>query len=210
MPHFEDCSVRMIFVCGCGHSGTSLVTAMLGAHEKIYSITEETYLFIKDGLSDEDIKTAFRRKYVPFAKAKNASVLCEKTPRHIRSLDRLRMVFPGARIIIPVRDARDVSLSMKLRTGSLNVGCESWQYDNTLVRREVEASSGDTFVFRYEDFMDDVEGVLVQMCKCIGLAFDHRMLDYHKDSRPWFGVNAAEPLPQFPPSPEDHVRFRNW
>ena len=42
----------MIFVCGCGHSGTSLLAAMLGSHKDIYAINVETYCFTRIDLSD--------------------------------------------------------------------------------------------------------------------------------------------------------------
>jgi len=200
----------MIFVCGCGHSGTSLVTAMLGSHGDIYSINEETYLFTRCVLNDSDIRAAFRTKYLPAAQEKGAKYICEKTPIHIGRLDRIRKVFAGAQIFVPVRDPRDVALSIKLRTGRLSDGYLRWIEDNSLVRRELEASAKDLFVFRYEDFIDDLPRTLSDICGRIGLSYDPAMLNYHQDKRPWFGVDESSSSNSIPPPRAHNAQFRNW
>jgi hypothetical protein len=198
----------MIFICGCGHSGTSLVAAMLGSHKEIYAINEETALFTKLTLTNGDIRALIRERYKPLALEKGASFICEKTPLHIHHLPRIRAAFPGAQIVIPVRDARDVALSIRRRIGSLEVGYLRWARDNAVVQREHAAKSADTLIFRYEDLIDDIEGILGTICRRLGLPYDPMMMEYYRDERTWFG--APIEVSSDPPDPKDHVRYRNW
>jgi hypothetical protein len=39
-----------IFVLGCGHSGTSVLLRLLGAHSKIYGVPYESRVFTHPGL----------------------------------------------------------------------------------------------------------------------------------------------------------------
>jgi len=198
----------MIFVCGCGHSGTSLITAMLGAHSRIYSIPTETQIFMRPHLSDADIRNEMVSEYMPFVAAKGADRLCEKTPSHLHYIARIREVFETARIVIPVRDPRDVALSIKLRTGDLKLGYERWIRDNTIVLRQLESQAEDTLIFRYEDLIDDLEATLRQVCAHVGVDYETEMLQYHRDQRAWFG---SEPnIPVQAPDAKDHVNLRNW
>jgi len=80
--------------------------------------------------------------------------------------------------------------------------------DNTLVQKEQQRQSGDTFIFRYEDLMDNIEGTLEAICRHVDVPYDPRMLEYHKDERAWFGASAEPGAP--PPEPKDHAKLRNW
>jgi len=199
---------RMIFVCGCGHSGTSLVTAMLGAHPGIYAINEETGLFVEPDLTPTRVREIFQTKYLPKAAEKGARFLCEKTPAHVHHLDRIRAAFPDALVVIPIRDARDVALSIKRRTGSLRDGYLRWLRDNVVVQRQQLAPTGHTCIFRYEDLISDVDGMLRTLCGLLEIQYDPVMLQYHQDPRAWFGASKA--LSSAPPTPREHVEFRNW
>ncbi len=201
----DDYTSRMIFVCGCGHSGTTLLTTMLGTHPDIYAIHEETDVFVHK-LPDDQAKAGIVTKHGPFAREKGARLLCEKTPKHIHDLERIRKLFPGARIVIPIRDPRDVTLSFKKRFGDLR-GAPRWLRDNAVVTREYLARNDDTFIYRYEDFIDDVEGTLKAICAHVGVDFDPKMLNYHEDQQNWFGVSS---VPDEAPDPTNHATFRNW
>ena len=42
-----------VFVIGCGHTGTTLIAAMLGAHPSIYSIPKETRALVHNTAPDQ-------------------------------------------------------------------------------------------------------------------------------------------------------------
>jgi len=186
----------MAFVCGCGHSGTTLVAAMLGAHPSVYAIPHETSAFIN---SDVDAARAlFQREYLPAALGNGATLLCEKTPLHVRRLPVVRKAFPGARIVVLVRDARDVTASIKERLGSLDEAILRWNRDNVIVRHEVERGRPDLIVVFYEELIAAPEKTLMAISAHVGVDYQPVMLEFHKDAREWFAGNDA------------HLRFRNW
>lgn len=198
---------KMIFVCGCGHSGTSLITAMLGAHPQIYAIPEETGWFARLKLSDTEVIRAVTERYVPDAKKKKAAYICEKTPTHLHHMARIQAIFPTASIVIPVRDPRDVALSIKLRTEDLKAGYERWLRDNAVVRDALVTGKA-VFTFKYEDLIENPQHMLSRVCTHIGITYSASMLNYHHDTRSWFGSKTA-PTSDVPDA-KDHVELRNW
>ncbi|HWV57097.1 MAG TPA: hypothetical protein VNZ57_06465 [Longimicrobiales bacterium] len=71
------------FIVGCGHSGTSLMLAVLRYHSSIYAIPRETnFAYASNPMAAMkrfDMRTVVAGK----------SRWVEKTPRHIRCMDRL-------------------------------------------------------------------------------------------------------------------------
>lgn len=196
----------MAFICGCSHSGTSLVTAMLGAHPLVYAIPRETRVFREN----DDSRSAyllFQRDYLPAALEKGATVLCEKTPRHIRRLGLMRETFPDARIVVIVRDARDVAASIKERTGSVDEAIRRWNRDNGIARREIERGRKDLFVVAYEDLIAAPEKTLAVISTHVGIEYHPNMLEFHKDERDWFGSN---PKTGSDGGFQGHGQLRNW
>ncbi|PSO85475.1 MAG: hypothetical protein BRC45_04015 [Cyanobacteria bacterium QS_5_48_63] len=54
----------------------------------------------------------------------------EKTPRHILHLPKIFFCYPNCRVIIMLRDGRDVAFSIKDRTGNVEQGISRWVNDN--------------------------------------------------------------------------------
>jgi hypothetical protein len=103
---------RCVFICGCPHSGTSLVANILAAHPKIYIPLTETGIFLADP------KIARWRFYHLLAKATvRNKLLVEKTPLHLHQLDKIRRIAKGCCFVIPVRDGRDVAASATHKHG---------------------------------------------------------------------------------------------
>ena len=55
---------NLIFVCGCGHSGTTLLWAMLSAHSRVYGIPYETAVFLNSVRNNRNSLTCIRRALV--------------------------------------------------------------------------------------------------------------------------------------------------
>ena len=45
-------SDNMIFIVGCGHSGTTILNKIIGTHKNIYSISQETGFFAQHKQKD--------------------------------------------------------------------------------------------------------------------------------------------------------------
>lgn len=190
-------------VCGCGHSGTSLIANMLAAHPEVYMPHEETNTFLA---SEEEATVAFA-KLRAAAELEGKRCLMEKTPRHIRFLSRIRRIVPTARFVVPVRDGRDVAASIARRRGDGDAapGVKRWIRDNAIVARE--RTSPDVLVYRHEDLVADPRVTLGAICRFIGVPFREELLQYHEQKRLWFGQSDVRPGSGVG---DEHNALRNW
>tara|TARA_B110000503_G_C7093676_1_gene390548 strand:- start:452 stop:1399 length:948 start_codon:yes stop_codon:yes gene_type:complete len=122
----------MIFIGGCGRSGTTLLREMLNRHPNIFCGPETSMFglpFWPDNISkmwNIDEQKIFHQaqqadNLVEFAEqfylsqselaAKVRSV--DKTPNNIRVIDKILTWFPNSRFIHIVRDGRDVACSLR-------------------------------------------------------------------------------------------------
>ncbi|MFV0367706.1 MAG: sulfotransferase family protein [Hyphomicrobiaceae bacterium] len=189
------------FICGCGHSGTSIITAILAAHPEIYVPLRETGIFLG---TKRQAKNDFK-KLTAESIGSGRQFIVEKTPRHIHHLDLIREIVKDAKFIMPVRDGRDVATSIEKRTGDLTQGQERWILDNSIVSRE--KNNRDVIVYRYECFIDDPSPILRQICEFIGVAYTPQILNYHETERLWFGQSEIENRDAVG---EGHEAHRNW
>ena len=192
----------VIFICGCGHSGTTLIANMIAAHPDVYIPLRETHIFKpKNRQQAED---GYRALY---AEAEDAGkrILAEKTPRHIRRLALIRRVVPDPLFVIPVRDGRDVAASYARRTGDAGLGVRQWIKSNTVAARQRDRS--DALVYRHEDLVVDTERTVREICEFARIPFDDCMLRYHEQPRLWFGQQAVEEASEAGKTLAQH---RNW
>jgi len=190
-----------ILILGCGHSGTSLLLALLDAHSRIFGIPFEskfclrsrTFLRFARGVFDRWAATEGRQRWV------------EKTPRHIRRLPLILDELPEARVIVMVRDGRDVAASLKGRTGLLLSGIQRWVHDNTLALPFL--SRENVTLVRYEDLVEDPPKTLRRILAPVGEEFEPGMLDFHKRKRRIFSARTEKPDR---PDGRFHNQYRNW
>lgn len=205
-------ALRPIFIVGCGHSGTTLIAAMLDSHPRIMTFPGESNAFLmrKWRSSAPRILGAFARK----VRDAGRSRLCEKTPRHILHLAKIFDMFPEARVIYMMRDGRDVALSIAKRTNSIDEGVSRWLGDNEQ-GLSVAAHHQGVHLLKYEDLVENPQAALERVCAFIGESFDPAMLDYAKTERKWYGVKeVADPGDVFvgdkDATLERHKLKRNW
>lgn len=189
------------FICGCGHSGTSVIANMFASHPDVVIPLEETETFL-----DPHAAAASWAGLIARAEASGRAHFAEKTPRHIHALDTIRAHVPQARFIMLVRDGRDVAASFIKRTGKALVGARRWRDDNEIVRAAEPAP--DTLLLRYEDLIESPEAELRRVCAYAGLPFDPAMLRFHETPRLWFGT--TEIRPGSGRHGDEHRALRNW
>jgi FkbM family methyltransferase len=189
-----------VFVIGCGHTGTTLMAQMLGAHPCIHTIKRETGWFIDN--------TEFERE---FNVERNCSatagktLICEKTPRHVHRADQIRARFTGARFIVMTREPTDVVASLKNRIGEFEPAVQRWLADSQASLNALEHA--DALQVRYEDLVVNPQAELERICEFLGLPYDARMLDYHQDEKTWFGVAPASTDGR---GEKNHLARRAW
>ncbi|MEW6439895.1 MAG: sulfotransferase [bacterium] len=183
-----------IFVTGCGHSGTSIMIRVLGSHSKIYAIQGETGTFLTGRwrLSDElrIIRNVSKFNLSSFMHHKPRWV--EKTPRHVLEIGKILGYLPTARIIVMIRDGRDVACSLKERTGSIDGGVKRWLRDNGAAmpffgHPQVRA-------VKYEEFAKSPEAVMRGVLDFLEEEFEPNI--FATDKTAWEPVHAA---------PDEHV-----
>jgi hypothetical protein len=164
----ENC----IFIIGCGHSGTTIINKILGNHKDIYGIPKET-CFLKKG--EKEIK----RKLAIFdeeRKKTNKRYICEKTPRHIHHIKKMFVYTIKPKIIIVIRDGRDVAASLKKRFGNMKHGIDRWITDNNAWIHDEHKQ--EFHIVKYENFVHDPAKELSRICNFLELEYYDELLHY--------------------------------
>lgn len=192
---------RWIFICGCGHSGTSLLANMFASHPDVFIPLRETEIFLTPETAESNFEMLRQE-----AQASGRRYGAEKTPRHVHAIPLIRRIVPGARFVVMVRDGRDVAASFIKRYDDAGQGRKRWVRDNLAALPLLH--DPDIFLQRYEDLILDPEGALRRICAFAGIGFDPEMLRYHETSRLWFGVEDSRPGDGR--NGQGHKRLRNW
>lgn len=129
----------------------------------------------------------------------------EKTPWHLYYWREILQGFPDARFIYIVRDGRDSSLSwLRARFGPKHIYVAAQRWKHYLdhykeFRRNV--NSEQLLEIRYEDLLDDPEGIARRICDHVGEPFSQDMLAFHEQAVAYptdkgNDANLAKPLMQ--------------
>lgn len=169
---------RSIFICGCGHSGTTLLTRILGAHSAIYAFPRETWAFTAATPHWHIIL-----RMTLEAVLSGRPVLVEKTPKHVHSVDTIRSIFKTPTFVLAARDGRDVVSSLAKRYGSEQAAFDRWLFDTSALADQI--GKPDTVLWRYEDLIENPHQNLEALTSALGLHFEAGMLNYHNDPRRW-------------------------
>lgn len=166
-----DQTTSPIFVVGCPHSGTTILTRCLGQHSRIYAIPYETGTFIRPTTSSS--VSDWHQESLLKARGVYKNIYCEKTPEHLWHLKRIFRYIPSSRIIIIERDGRDIAASLRRRLG-LQAASARW-VDAIETGR---SWSGDERVqlISYEDLVKDPVLTLKRCCIRLGFESEAQML----------------------------------
>ncbi len=105
--------IQHIYVVGCGHSGTSLLQRVLTNLPGIYCIPSESNVHLLRTSDEERAKQI--AGWDAAAAAGNFTCWLEKTPAHITRIGQILERNPTAKVILIVRDGRDVVASLMQR-----------------------------------------------------------------------------------------------
>lgn len=165
-----------IVIGACPRSGTTILLSVLGAHPNLFAIPNQTYAFDRWEEYGENGKQRFRptrldRLYREFLFAKipqTARRWCEKTPKHIRSFDKILDYFKNdVKLINVVRDGRDVVTSKhpKHTPDQYWVSIRRWVSD---VQLGIELSDHPSVLtVKYENLVNDFENEIKKVCDFI-------------------------------------------
>ena len=119
-----------------------------------------------------------------YRKQRGKEIIGEKTPRHILQVREILKAYPKAKIISMFRDPRAAAYSeIKARFGSPSVlvTTRRWRkYVEMHAQLEKELSEDKYMMLRYQDLIDDSEGMLRKICEFLGVSFEEQMLEFYK------------------------------
>ncbi|MCP4999614.1 MAG: sulfotransferase [Hyphomicrobiales bacterium] len=201
---FADGIDTEAFICGCDHSGTTLIANILAGHPDTFVPLYETYIFCRYNLMKQMHYMRLLRK----ASSSGKSHLIEKTPEHITFIPVIRANIAGSRFIIPVRDGRDVVASLVRRGKTLEIAIQDWIYRNMFALAEQEKP--DVLVYRHEDLVRDPKKTIGRICSFLGIEYSDALLDYSNQNRNWFHEKDLWSGNEPPMDGKEHHALRNW
>jgi len=109
-------------------------------------------------------------------------IIGEKTPEYVNCIHDIRKLFPESKFIFIIRDARDVSDSLRAR------GWEGWThyqrgvYWNSVVNKLLPLRDNNkNILVRYEDLVLAQEKILQQLSDFLEVAYSPKMLSFNDD-----------------------------
>ncbi|HXV58815.1 MAG TPA: sulfotransferase [Gaiellaceae bacterium] len=136
------------------------------------------------GLSHaEAYRFAVSAPFLAYARAAGKERFGDKTPAYLHALDELFAVWPEARVVVLVRDARDVALSIRRVPFGPNNAFAAARWWAAGIRAGLEAErrhAGKVLTVRYEDFVSAPETHVRRVCEHVGLGYNSEMLEVER------------------------------
>ena len=192
-----------VFIVGCGHSGTTILQAILSSHSRIYAVPYESEVAVHfDAQQFDNILNKFDKWAVSAGKHR----WVEKTPKHVRYIDKILERCPDAQILLVIRDGRDVAHSIRQRIGSLSKGIQRWVEDNNTGKKYWDHPN--VHKVRYEDLIVDFESTIKNVLNFLGEAYEEEMKEFYKITRKWYSRKITRPKTS--PHGINFGQYRNW
>jgi len=188
------------FFVGFPRSGTTLLEVILDAHPRIHATGEDDFL---DGVVEQTLAAGGAVKDTAVASVQNAyfdafaarfgavpagTTVLDKMPLNLVHVRMIDAFFPQARLLLALRDPRDVVLSclMQYFTRNPAMRCFDTLDEAVTLYEEVmglwlearDELSVPWLEYRYEDLLADQEGVIGQVLDFLGLPWDAAIEQY--------------------------------
>lgn len=193
---------KPILILACPRSGTTLLLSILSAVPSIHAVSKQTYAFDrwkKEG--NHWVPTLLHRLYREFILhkiSKYANRWLEKTPGHIRSIDKILAYFKNdVKIIHIIRDGRDVTVSTHPAYRDRRkywVPAERWvtEVKTGLAFRDHPS----VYTLTYENLIHHYEGEIKKVLTFIEEPFTEKLMNWtahtHIKSSIHWGTNVQD------------------
>ena len=191
-----------VLIVGCGHSGTSLLLSILSAHPDFMAVSQETNMFLNlskknliSQIYDLNTKTKINRK----------KRWVEKTPKHITCLNRIFDVIPNAKVIIMIRDGRDVAYSHMKRGTSLEEGMNRWINDNLAAKPFY--NNKNIYLLKYESIIENFYFSIKNLLAFLDEPYFTSVEKYYETEKLFYSPVVFRPKVY---NESTHNQYRNW
>ena len=165
---------RLCFIAGCGHSGTTLLSAKLSKHPAVFAVGRESNNF--SPLRNRYFSREIAREWCYTAEQFEKSHVIEKTPKHVQTLDRILMVLPHANIVLMVRNPLDTCASLFLRFKNLDMGLKRRIQDNKAVITFKKRFPYSIKIVLYEELTENPLYEMPEICQFLDLEWNADIL----------------------------------
>ena len=184
------------FVAGCAHSGNTLMNAIIGSHSNIHLIKRETRMFI----GSTKKLNGFMQGLYDEANDNGKCRWTEKTAGHINFMDKL-LGINTAKIILMIRDGRDVVYSLYKREGQIHRAVTKWNRECQITLQYSDHPR--TMLVKYEDLVTDFERIMTGVFEFIGEKYEEGVVrfyeSYEKTTKPPDETDG-----------KNHMQLRRW
>ena len=203
--------MKWILVAGCGHTGTTITAKMIGLHHQVFGFEEETG-FLRVGASHrvKRIKKIFSQR----VRGAGKNIICEKTPKHIHSVDRARRILADPFFVLCIRNPYDTIASLAARerdpinSEAIKIGYKRYLRDNLAVVEQMNMQ--DVLVHRYENFVQNPESSIRSICNHVKIDFEQQMLEPDAVSTRWFQQKGEQNATRLRGRRNGHSSRRSW
>jgi tetratricopeptide (TPR) repeat protein len=206
----------MALLCGHPRSGTTLLEQVLDSHPDIVS-AEETEIFYNEAYSpllrrhpdaiamyaalatatpdllQQSRQNYFRTMELALGNSIAGRLLIDKNPSYTFLIPAFVRIFPETKILVSLRDPRDVVLSCFMQNLPLNqVGVAYLSLESTIEEyaalmemwRTIAPRIRNPYLeIRYEDMVEDLESVARKTLDFLGVPWDARVLGFDEHAR---------------------------
>jgi hypothetical protein len=173
--------VNNIFICGCGHSGTTLLLALLLEHSKCTGIRYENRNFFN---IDENSAVEFLNSFYD----NSFKYFIEKTPTNVYKIEVIKRRFPDAKIIVCYKNPLDVVASIMARGFDIDYAINRYNNDNNAWLPFAD----NVIQVCYEDLVKEPAYYLTHLCKLLELDYEETMLDFFKRDELYFNITTDQ------------------
>jgi hypothetical protein len=147
--------------------------------------------------ADAALRFVLEAPFAAYARKHGKERWGDKTPHYVHHVDRLLEVWPAARVLVLVRDGRDVALSLRRMPFGPNNAWAAAQWWARGIRAGLAAQRRhpeNVRTVRYEDLARDPAAHVPAVCAFLGLRYTEEMLALERadrakivaDQRSWF------------------------
>lgn len=198
-----------VFLIGFPRSGTTLLEQLLAGHSEIEALEERgslgaamaDFLVPPGGLArldemDGDALARYREAYwaeVRSSGVRPGRVFIDKMPLNTMTLGLIAKLFPDAKIVLALRDPRDVVLSCFRRRFEMSANmyelltledaARFYASVMDLANVCLEKFSLAARISRYEDLVAGLEGSMRGLCAFLDVTYEPGMLDFERTVR---------------------------